>query len=244
MQQLASLPQIPASLSFKAVHALIQLGKLEPYASTPAVKSVIYQGRVALFSAARETAPGVDEDGLALHTRLAAFVEDPIGTRKWPAAPGTLYPAHIRGKGPAWEHLWREARAAAVYGMPDAAMMLLDGQIQWNVLGGEQAREFTREKLHGLAARRFLRSKLAPAPSPVPSPAPVVSQSVSPVTQSGSPIADTTTPPAEAGVGAPTASSQAAAKKPRKPRKKKSDTPIVSSPEVASVEEVTSEIKH
>lgn len=207
-----------SSLSYKAVHALIQLGKLEPYAVSTAAKTVVYQGRVALFSAAREADSTIDEDGLALHTRLAAFVEDPIGTRKWPAEPGTLYPANIKGRGPAWEHLWREARAAAVYGMVNEAMMLLDAQVPWTAIGGEATRDYAKGKLQGLAARRFLRSKLAPSATPN-------------VAAAAAPIE-----PAPAAAAAP--------KRARKPRKKTAAASAIETPVAAAAEEASAEIKH
>ncbi|HEV8658913.1 MAG TPA: hypothetical protein VGS96_09795 [Thermoanaerobaculia bacterium] len=172
-------------LAYQALYALIQLRKLEPYASNVRAKATIMQGRVAIYSAARASAPDPDGDGLTLHGRLAAFVEDPLGSRAWEVGEGTLHPAHVKGRGLAWNHLWREARSAAVYGLPDAAMLLLDAHVAWVRIGGEATREYVQERLATLASRRVLRTKMVPTPAaPAPAaPAPVTVES--PIVDSG-----------------------------------------------------------
>lgn len=147
----------------RALHGLSTLHELESiYSRDPRALRFVVEARTGIYSAAR-VAEALDDDGglpeiagekVPLEERLRAFYEDPLGVRSWAITAGSFFGPGVFVAARARRFLF-DARVAAVYGLLDGAMAMLDGAL---LLSGKRRAE-VHERLDKLAeaAAKVLR---------------------------------------------------------------------------------------
>lgn len=139
----------------RALYALSVLRDLEAsYPNDQHIARMCIASRVAIYQAARVAeALGSGNVDVPFEERLRAFHDDPFGVRRWKVTDGNFFGGGVFVAHGARRFLI-EARVAAVYGMLDAAMSMLDNSL---VLSEKQRAEvFERLSRVAEAAREIL----------------------------------------------------------------------------------------